>query len=206
MFVSGQNREVLTINESGLYSLILTSRKPEAKSFKKFVTSEVLPSIRKTGSYSIKSSQEQSSRIPLDEITRSLEVANNMLNVCPSGKLKSMRQLYENYGVNSNILPAYTVDAPTATAGSSESTLSLTEILKLTNTPLSAMVANRKLHELGLLQQNSRKSSSGQYKHFWSVTETGLKYGKNVTSDKNQRETQPHWYVKTMNELVNLLK
>lgn len=51
LFVSGQNREVLLINESGLYSLILTSRKPEAKAFKKWVTSEVLPAIRKTGSY-----------------------------------------------------------------------------------------------------------------------------------------------------------
>lgn len=39
------------VNESGLYSLILTSRKPEAKRFKKWVTAEVLPSIRKTGSY-----------------------------------------------------------------------------------------------------------------------------------------------------------
>lgn len=39
------------INESGLYSLILKSRKPEAKSFKKWVTSEVLPSIRKHGGY-----------------------------------------------------------------------------------------------------------------------------------------------------------
>lgn len=51
MFISGQNREVLLINESGLYSLILTSRKPEAKRFKKWVTSEVIPSIRKTGGY-----------------------------------------------------------------------------------------------------------------------------------------------------------
>lgn len=40
------------INESGLYSLILTSRKPEAKRFKKWVTGDVLPAIRKTGSYS----------------------------------------------------------------------------------------------------------------------------------------------------------
>ncbi|MCC4240374.1 BRO family protein [Thalassospira povalilytica] len=40
------------INESGLYSLILTSRKPEAKRFKKWVTSDVLPTIRKTGGYS----------------------------------------------------------------------------------------------------------------------------------------------------------
>ena len=39
------------INESGLYSVILLSRKPEAKRFKKWITSEVLPEIRKTGSY-----------------------------------------------------------------------------------------------------------------------------------------------------------
>jgi prophage antirepressor-like protein len=39
------------INESGLYSLILRSRKPEAKAFKKWVTSEVLPTIRKHGAY-----------------------------------------------------------------------------------------------------------------------------------------------------------
>ena len=49
---SGQ-QEMRTINESGLYSLILTSRKPSAKKFKKWVTSEVLPSIRKTGGYSV---------------------------------------------------------------------------------------------------------------------------------------------------------
>ena len=39
------------ISESGLYSLILTSRKPEAKRFKRWITSEVIPSIRKTGRY-----------------------------------------------------------------------------------------------------------------------------------------------------------
>lgn len=51
-FVSGgQNREMLCINESGLYSVILRSDKPEAKPFRKWVTSEVLPSIRKHGAY-----------------------------------------------------------------------------------------------------------------------------------------------------------
>ena len=43
------------INESGLYSLILSSKLPNAKKFKRWVTSEVLPAIRKTGSYSIQS-------------------------------------------------------------------------------------------------------------------------------------------------------
>lgn len=48
---SGSGRKPLIINESGLYSLILKSRKPEAKVFKKWVTSSVLPSIRKHGIY-----------------------------------------------------------------------------------------------------------------------------------------------------------
>ena len=47
----GGDQEMLVINESGLYSAILRSRKAEAKRFKKWVTSEVLPAIRKQGSY-----------------------------------------------------------------------------------------------------------------------------------------------------------
>lgn len=47
----GGDQRMLTINESGLYSLVLRSRKPEAKAFKRWITHEVLPSIRKTGGY-----------------------------------------------------------------------------------------------------------------------------------------------------------
>ncbi|WP_267379336.1 phage antirepressor [Bacillus sp. GM_Baccil_2] len=47
----GRPQDTNVINESGLYSLIMTSRKPQAKAFKKWVTSEVLPSIRKHGAY-----------------------------------------------------------------------------------------------------------------------------------------------------------
>ncbi|MEH1821918.1 MAG: BRO family protein [Nostoc sp.] len=48
----GGKQELATINESGLYSLVLTSRKAQAKRFKKWLTSEVIPAIRKTGTYS----------------------------------------------------------------------------------------------------------------------------------------------------------
>lgn len=48
---AGQNREVTVINESGLYSLILSSKMPNARKFKHWVTSEVLPAIRKHGAY-----------------------------------------------------------------------------------------------------------------------------------------------------------
>lgn len=49
----GRQQEMMFVNEDGLYDVILDSRKPQAKLFRKWVTKEVLPSIRKTGSYSI---------------------------------------------------------------------------------------------------------------------------------------------------------
>ncbi len=49
--IAGQNRNIIIINESGLYSLVLSSRLPTAKKFKRWVTSEVIPSIRKHGAY-----------------------------------------------------------------------------------------------------------------------------------------------------------
>ena len=51
LFDGNQDKETIIINESGLYSLILSSKMPNAKKFKHWVTSEVLPQIRKTGSY-----------------------------------------------------------------------------------------------------------------------------------------------------------
>lgn len=51
VFDGNQDKETIIINESGLYSLILSSKMPNAKKFKRWVTSEVLPSIRKTGGY-----------------------------------------------------------------------------------------------------------------------------------------------------------
>lgn len=52
MDTPGGHQVMNTVSESGLYSLVLRSRKPEAKAFKRWITHEVLPSIRRTGSYS----------------------------------------------------------------------------------------------------------------------------------------------------------
>ena len=61
-----QYREVGIINESGLYHLIFISRKPEAKAIRRWVTGTVLPSIRRTGNYSISNNRPESTkRLPL---------------------------------------------------------------------------------------------------------------------------------------------
>ncbi len=52
------NDKVNIINEYGLYSIVLSSRKPEAKAFKRWITHEVIPAIRKTGSYSVQTYED----------------------------------------------------------------------------------------------------------------------------------------------------
>lgn len=66
--LSGQNREVICINESGLYSLILSSKMPGAKRFKRWVTAEVLPQIRRTGTYQKPMTPQEMMRVQLGMI------------------------------------------------------------------------------------------------------------------------------------------
>ena len=49
----GQRREMTAVSESGLYAVILRSDKPQAKPFRKWVTTEILPTIRRTGGYAV---------------------------------------------------------------------------------------------------------------------------------------------------------
>ncbi len=74
-FNLGRQGEANMINESGLYSLILASRKPQAKAFKKWVTSEVLPSIRRDGGYMVVQEEETEE----DLIARALILAQKSL-------------------------------------------------------------------------------------------------------------------------------
>jgi prophage antirepressor-like protein len=52
-YTLGGNQNLLAVNEFGLYNLVLSSRKPQAKAFKRWVTHDVIPAIRKNGSYSV---------------------------------------------------------------------------------------------------------------------------------------------------------
>lgn len=67
------------VNEPGLYSLVLGSRKPEAKTFKRWITHEVLPVIRKTGGYNLPAVQPQRS-ITVDDYLRAASIVANCRN------------------------------------------------------------------------------------------------------------------------------
>jgi prophage antirepressor-like protein len=80
IYTLGGNQEMAVVSESGLYALIFQSRKPEAKMFRKWVTSEVLPALRRTGEYQIKKRRNHNAPVPADsDIARLLQlIADNL--------------------------------------------------------------------------------------------------------------------------------
>lgn len=111
------------INESGLYSLILSSKLEGAKRFKRWVTSEVLPSIRKTGSYSVPRTFAQALRLAAEQ----------------QEKIEEQQKLLE--------IQAPKVEYHDAVLAS-VSTYTTTQIAK--EMGMSATALNKKLHELGV--------------------------------------------------------
>lgn len=91
----GGPQQVTIINEPGLYTLILRSRKEPAKDLKRFITHEVLPSIRKTGSYSL-----AQKRTPLPSIRDELKAAKEIveiLGLTGNQAILSANRLMKNY-------------------------------------------------------------------------------------------------------------
>ena len=88
----GGNQNITIINESGLYSLILKSKKPEAKQFKRWVTSDVLPTIRKHGAYNAKVPTTQRELVQLalsanEETNQRIDVIENKIHDIEENKL-----------------------------------------------------------------------------------------------------------------------
>ncbi|EMM1268550.1 ORF6C domain-containing protein [Staphylococcus aureus] len=75
---AGQNRNVTIINESGLYSLIFSSNLENAKRFKRWVTSEVLPTLRKTGAYQVPSDPMQALRLMFEATEETKQEIKNV--------------------------------------------------------------------------------------------------------------------------------
>lgn len=87
----GGNQQITVINESGLYSLIFASKLPSAKRFKRWVTSEVLPMLRKTGKYSITDDEPEQPPVSLKE---RMEIAK-LIAKTPKNRLHMVAKIFE---------------------------------------------------------------------------------------------------------------
>ena len=185
---------MLFVNESGMYALVFGSKQPNAKAFKRWVTKEVLPSLRKHGTYTVRKAQQPN--ITPTKVRASLEWVkgvSDLLNLNDSSKLSLLGLVAQPLGLP---VPDYTP--------SHGILKSATELLKANGIKMSAQDFNKLLVEKGYLATLTRKSSGGKDKPFKSITDKGLPYGENQVNPKNPKETQPLWYEHTFAELLAL--
>lgn len=193
-----QNVRVLT--EPDVLRLIVSSTLPAAEAFERWVFEDVLPSIRRTGRYVA----------PASSSVEALHVADalaTMLRLEGSARLGVARKALEITAPHLlPLAPVYAIDAPSGSAtASSEPTESLTALMARFRVGVSTRAGNLILQERGLLEKRTRPSSGGTTKSFWSVTEKGQAFGKNVSSPENPRETQPHWFSRRGEELLRVM-
>lgn len=136
--LGGLSGDTNIVNESGLYSLVMSSRKKEAKQFKKWVTSEVLPSIRKHGAY-----------LTEDVMAKTLNDPNYII-----GLIQAIAASKEEISAKNQIIGELKPKADYLDRIlKSKSLLTITQIAK--DYGMSGVAMNQKLHELGVQYKQS---------------------------------------------------
>lgn len=135
-----------------------------------------------------------------------MECFTRLLKPAPSSQIMMLAKIAANNGLDAKFLPGYAVDAaPDAAGGSSMPTKAITARIKDHAIASTGRAFNLALEVHGFIKVLQRKNSKQEMVDFWSVTEKGMAYGKNLTSPQCPRETQPHWYVDRFLELAGLV-
>ena len=161
----GGSQEMIVINESGLYSLVLRSKLSGAKKFRRWVTSEVLPQIRKTGGYVPISEEDDEASI----MAKALEIAHRTLNKKDEllkAKDKEIKDLSEDLNQKNRFINQL---------AASENTLLVREVAKVASKADVVIGEKRlwaKLREWGLIFKNSTEPKQcGIDKGYFEVNE-----------------------------------
>lgn len=174
----GGKQQLTVINESGLYSLILSSKLPKAKEFKRWVTSEVLPAIRKHGVYAV------------DEVLENPDMLISALQALKEEKAKAKR-LTETLAVQEQQIAELQPKASYYDVVlNCKDLVSVTEIAK--DYGKSAKWLNEKLHELGIQFKQGGKT----WLLYQKYAEKGYTSTKTQTYNGNDGEihTRVHTY------------
>jgi prophage antirepressor-like protein len=169
----GGTQEMTTVNEPGLYALVLGSRKAEAKRFKRWVTHEVLPAIRKTGSFAV--SAMAALPAPTQDRVTSLLLIGEAVAKVPGVKVgiamaATLTCIHENTG-----LAIETLRRALPAANEPICSLNATQLGKLVG--LSAKTTNLRLANLGLQVRNERDE--------WELTEPGEAWAEAMPYSRN---------------------
>jgi len=193
ILTSGQRREVWMLTEDGLYEVLMQSRKPIAKQFKKGVK-EILKTIRRTGEFKAQPQQPK----PQPKLSEKIQAAKflaKFLNLNDASKLQIAKTIADPLGLPT---PDY--------VESKGAHLSAKDLLAKNEAGISSVKFNEVLVKLGYLTTVTRKAAGGKDKSFKVITDKGSTYGENMVSPHNQSETQPHWYIDKFGELLEIVK
>lgn len=186
------------INESGVYSLIFSSKQERAKEFKHWVTSEVLPSIRKTGQYSANATSATLN----EQLQANLTFADwaiKTLNINEASKLGWAKKISDKFGLAAELPDA-------VNAGTEKPiTHAATDLLKSHNVGISAQAFNRMLELKGVVKHATRPGKRGKVHSWYVITPAFDKYGQNQQDPKFQQQTQIRWYDATFMELLTIV-
>ena len=170
----------IVINESGLYKAIFRSNKPAANKFEDWVTSEVLPQIRKTGSYTTNPQQSD-----LPHMKQVLELSNVALDTAERWGFKGNQALLSA----DKATKALTGYSPLTLFGQKQLVaedkhilMTATELGKLQNPKLSPQKVNKLLESLGLQVKIGKN---------WQSTDAGEKYSMLIDVDKKKGSGAP---------------
>lgn len=188
----GGTQQLSFISEGDMYRLITHSKLESAERFESWVFDEVLPSIRKKGAYSNRSSKIEQSAFMVKFVADDLRVNE-------ASRLLMYENMCKDFSIPTGFLPKYEHNG-------NRQMKSLTVLLKENQCGVSAVKFNTLLIQNGYLEERERPSSIGKSKKFKALTEKGLKYGENVVSPHNQKEVQPLYYSDTFAELFNNIR
>lgn len=191
----GRAQSATFITESGVYSLIFGSKQERAKEFKHWVTSEVLPSIRKTGQYEVKVPTQEK----LQEQFMFAEWSAKFLNLNEASKLGIAQKIGKMVDLE-DALPQ------SVNAGTEKPiTHAATDLLKSHNVGISAQAFNRMLELKGVVKHATRPGKRGKVHSWYVITPAFDKYGQNQQDPKFQQQTQIRWYDNLFSELLTIV-
>ena len=187
--LGGLEGDTWFLSEDGLYEVLMQSRKPIAKQFKKGVK-EILKTIRKTGEYSVAKTMADRAEAGMIWVKGFKE----LLNLNEASTLSLMQKVGAPLGL------------PTPDYVDSKGVLKpVRDLLADHGIDISAQAFNKLLVKEGLLQTLFRNGAGGKRKPFKNITEKGLPYGENKQNPNNQSETQPLWYADRFSEVLRIV-
>lgn len=190
--------ETWFLTEDGLYEILMQSRKPIAKQFKKGVKT-ILKEIRKTGTFSSSVSQQATLN---EQIQANLTFADwtiKTLNLNDASKIAWAKKISDKFGLAAE-LPSV------VNAGTANPVLhAASDLLKERNVGISAQAFNRMLELKGVVRKATRPGRFGKIHKWFVINPDYDRFGQNQQDPKYQQQTQARWYDNLFDELLGIV-